>query len=268
MTHKNHTGRRRVARNSSYDPVREGKPIPIIFVTGTDTGAGKTLLTGLLVHHLRQNGCHALAMKPFCCGSAHDVDLLSRMQDGELSRKEINPFYFEEPIAPLVAARKYRRRTPLADVVARIRDVQKRCECLVIEGVGGLMTPLGENFFAGDLMASLGCHVVVAARNKLGVINHTLLTARGLQCYGIRRIKVALLGCSGGDLSVQTNATILAELVCPVRVVSLSFLGARAGTERVLKKEYRKVKKTLALVADFATFSPLFNTSSTSLSEK
>ena len=257
-----------MARKSYGEPAAGGGSVPIIFVTGTDTGAGKTLLTGLLVHHLRQSGCHALAMKPFCCGNMRDVDLLSRLQDGELSHEEINPFYFEEPIAPLVAARKRQRRTPLDDVVARIRDVQTKCECLVIEGAGGLMTPLGENFFAGDLMAFLGCHVVVAARNKLGVINHTLLTARVLACYGIVRIKVALLGCSGSDLSVHTNASILAELLCPLRVVSLPFLGARADTLEALKKEYRKIKKTLALVSDFATFSPLFNTSSTRLSEK
>jgi dethiobiotin synthetase len=249
-------------------PTNGERSAPIIFVTGTDTGAGKTLLTGLLLHHLRQSGRHALAMKPFCSGSRQDVELLSQLQDGELTCKEINPFYFNEPIAPLVAARKHRRRTSSGEVVARIRAIQKQCECLLIEGAGGLMTPLGENLFAGDLMAALDCHVVIASRNKLGAINHTLLTARVLSSYGIHRIKVALMGCRDQDLSVHTNAFILAELLCPIPVASLSFLGARADIPRVLKKGHRKIKKTLALISDFATFSPLFNTSSTSLSEK
>ena len=118
----------------------------LVFVTGTDTGVGKTLVTALLLHHLRQRGCHALAMKPFCSGGTQDVDLLHRLQQGELSRREINPFYFAEPVAPLVAARRRRRRISAGDVLRRIRAVQRRCGCLLIEGAGGLMAPLG----AGD----------------------------------------------------------------------------------------------------------------------
>ena len=86
-----------------------GQPIRcprIIFITGTDTGVGKTLLTGLLLHHLRQSGCHALAMKPFCSGSRADAEFLHAVQDGELTLDEINPFFFAEPLAPLVAARE------------------------------------------------------------------------------------------------------------------------------------------------------------------
>src|SRR5258705_9807549 len=93
------------------------RPGKIIFVTGTDTGVGKTLLTGLLLHHLRTEGCHALAMKPFCSGGRGDVEFLHALQDGELSEREINPFYFHEPVAPLLAARKNARAIHLKDVV-------------------------------------------------------------------------------------------------------------------------------------------------------
>ena len=81
----------------------------IIFITGTDTGVGKTLLTALLLHHLRQTGVHALAMKPFCSGGRADVRLLQSLQRGELSDAEMNPFYFAEPIAPFVAAKKHEK---------------------------------------------------------------------------------------------------------------------------------------------------------------
>src|SRR5579859_7771518 len=92
---------------------RTGK---IIFITGTDTGVGKTVFTSLLLHHLRKSGVYALAMKPFCSGGRGDVWLLRAMQDGELSEEEINPFHFPEPVAPLVSARQHKRRIPLTNV--------------------------------------------------------------------------------------------------------------------------------------------------------
>src|SRR5215467_14312220 len=98
----------------------------IIFITGTDTGVGKTILTGLLVNHLRAEGVHALAMKPFCSGGRGDVRLLRAMQDAELTEGEINPFYFPEPIAPLVSARKHKRTIALNEVVRRIKEMAVR----------------------------------------------------------------------------------------------------------------------------------------------
>jgi dethiobiotin synthetase len=238
-----------------------------IFITGTDTGAGKTLLTALLLHHLRQRGCHALAMKPFCSGGSQDVDLLSHLQEDELGREEINPFNFEEPVAPLVAARKHRRQIALGDALRRIRRVRDQCECLLIEGSGGLMVPLGENFLVADLIASLNCPVVVAAPNRLGVINHTLLTSRVLQLYGVRQIKIALLGRKLSDLSARTNRAVLAELLFPMPVIGVPFLGTRADTPAEVKKSCKKIKKILAQVSDFATLWPIFKKSSGKLSE-
>src|SRR6185312_6066960 len=85
------------------------RPGKIVFITGTDTGVGKTIFTGLLVRHLREHGVHALAMKPFCSGGRGDVKLLRAMQDAELTENEINPFYFPKPVAPLVDARRSKR---------------------------------------------------------------------------------------------------------------------------------------------------------------
>src|SRR2546421_10854607 len=98
----------------------------ILFITGTDTGVGKTLMTGLLLHHLRSTGCRALAIKPFCSGGTADIEILHALQDGELTRNEINAFYFRDPIAPLVAARKGRRKIPLDTVLDHIRRIVRR----------------------------------------------------------------------------------------------------------------------------------------------
>src|SRR5436190_3837938 len=90
----------------------------VIFITGSDTGAGKTYLTALLLAYLRQKGIHALAMKPFCSGSRDDVELLQALQDREISDELMNPFYFEEPIAPLAAGREHGRMISLDTVLA------------------------------------------------------------------------------------------------------------------------------------------------------
>ena len=74
----------------------------ILFITGTDTGAGKTTLTALLLAHLRSQGLTALAMKPVCTGPRSDVRLLQSLQRGELSDDEMNPFWYQMPVAPAI----------------------------------------------------------------------------------------------------------------------------------------------------------------------
>ena len=219
----------------------------IIFVTGTDTGVGKTLLTALLLQHLRASGCHALAMKPFCSGGRGDVELLQSLQRGEISDDEANPFYFSEPVAPLASLQKAKQKIRLDDVVKKIFDVEKKCDRLVVEGSGGLLVPLGEDFQVADLIARLKPKVVVVGRNRLGTINHTLLTVEALRARGLRRISVVLMDDGKSDLSANTNRNILIGLAeSPVFV--LPFLGRNLAQKTALKNSSKKIKKTLAQI--------------------
>ncbi len=220
----------------------------IVFITGTDTGVGKTLLTGLLLHHLRQSGCHALAMKPFCCGSRADVEFLAAVQERELTQDEINPFYFEQPLAPLAAAREQHVSIRVPDVLRRISDLARRCEWLIIEGIGGVMVPLGDGFSVLDLIADLGCSTVVVSRNKLGTLNHTMLTVDAMQHTGIKELKVVLMGSRESDFSTDSNVRILSELLAPTPVIPLPFLGGNPARVPALKLSGKKVKKTLARI--------------------
>lgn len=222
----------------------------IIFVTGTDTGVGKTVFTGLLLHHLRTTGVHALAMKPFCSGGRGDVRLLREMMDAELNQEEINPFYFPEPVAPLVSMRQRKRLIPLAEVVRCIKKIAARCECLLIEGSGGLRVPLGEKYFVSDLIERLDCEVIVVARNQLGTINHTLLTVDVLKNFCTKTIAVALVSTRKKDASVKTNGEILRGLLGGIGVHEIIFLSKNASKSGVLKKSHTKVKKTLARFCD------------------
>jgi dethiobiotin synthetase len=217
-------------------------PAKIIFITGTDTGVGKTVLTACLLEYLRQTGVDALAMKPFCSGSRGDVELLQSIQEARLPDDVINPFYFPDAVAPLLAARNARRKIALADVLRKIRDVARQCDCLLIEGSGGLLVPLGEGYTVADLIGRLRCEVFVAARNRLGTINHTLLTVEALRRRTRQPIKVVLMDQPVPDLSAQTNKQILAEGLAPIEVVRFPFLGNDASHPAGIKKAAKKIQ--------------------------
>lgn len=230
----------------------------IIFITGTDTGVGKTLLTGLLLDHLRQRGCHALAMKPFCSGSHADTEFLRAVQDGELTIEEITPFFFAEPVAPLVAARRHHRSIRLPEVLRQINRIASRCECLLIEGIGGLLVLLGEGFTVRDLIARLDCEVVLVSGNRLGTISHTLLTAEALKSLENKGLKAVLMSHKYKDGSTHSNQRILTELPAPTPVLSVPYLGAEMERIEALKKSRRKMQKTLARIQGSDIVSPAF----------
>jgi dethiobiotin synthetase len=220
----------------------------IIFITGTDTGVGKTLLTGLLLRYLRQSGCHALAMKPFCSGSRADTEFLHAVQDGELTPNEITPFFFAEPLAPLVAARRHRCLVSVPAVLRRIRRMAGRCQCLLIEGIGGLLVPLAEGFTVRDLIARLQCEIIVVSPNRLGTINHTLLTVEALKTIENKGLKVVLMSHKNEDACAGSNRRVLAELLAPTPVLPVPFLGANLQRIEALKKSSKKIQKSLARI--------------------
>jgi dethiobiotin synthetase len=209
---------------------------------------GKTVLTGLLLCHLRQAGRTALALKPFCSGGTGDVDVLDALQDHELPRRRVNPFYFTEPVAPLVAARRQRRRIALREVLDCVYSAAGQCECLLVEGAGGLLAPLGEGYTAAEVISRLNCETIVVARNKLGAINHTLLTARALRSASAGALKFVVMQPRRQDLATRTNMAVLAEWLGTGGVFSLPFLGPRCRGVGVLRKNAVKFEKVLQQV--------------------
>src|ERR1051326_8938936 len=280
------------SKSRGLEPVMAGKP-RILFITGTDTGVGKTVLTGLLLSHLRQTSCPALALKPFCSGGRAAAELLLALQRGDLALDEINPFHFTEPLAPLVAARLHRRKIPMSSVLASIGalatrlaspefkvqsskfKVQSSTPVLLIEGAGGLVSPLGEPTFsrityhasrpytALDLITALSkpppasrftlhasrftLHVIVVAPNRLGTINHTLLTLDKLRQIGIPDPVLVLndlLPERHAGLDSRYNGALLSEMLRPLRIVRLPYLG-KVSTAREIQNRAKKLRKPL-----------------------
>ena len=221
----------------------------IIFITGTGTGVGKTVLTSLLLLYLRNSGVNALAMKPFCSGGTEDLEAFRRIQGDELPPPLLNPFYFPEPLAPLVAARMAQKRIRWDVVMRSIRLAQRKCECLLVEGAGGALVPITPKKAMADLAATLKCEVLVVARNEVGTLNHTFLTLEALRQRGVRQLRVILMEQSKPDLSSKSNLSILEQTTVNIGVYSLPRFKQNGHFFAVELAHIKKSKKTLARIA-------------------
>ena len=160
------------------------------FITGTDTDVGKTWFTCWLIRSWRKEGFNAAALKPIATGDRDDARLIEKSSDRSLTLDEINPVYFKRPAAPLIAAEAENRSIDLPALNQSIAAMGTRFSRLAVEGVGGWRVPIAPGYEVRDWARDLGLPVVVVALNRLGVINHTLLTVEsilssGLTCAGI-----------------------------------------------------------------------------------
>jgi dethiobiotin synthetase len=160
------------------------------FLTGTDTGVGKTFATALLARALRRAGLDTIALKPICSGDRGDAEILRTACDSELELDEVNPLWFQAPVAPYLAARREGRTVSIPALESWFRSISKGRQSVLVEGAGGWLVPIAQNLLIADLAAALGLPVIVVVANRLGCINHTLLTiesirSRGLECRGI-----------------------------------------------------------------------------------
>ncbi len=159
------------------------------FITGTDTGVGKTYVTRLLVETLRNAGLDAVGYKPVACGDREDAVILSAVSGG-ISIEEVNPVYLKTPVAPYVACMLENRRVEPAVLIAGFHQLAGKHAQVLVEGAGGWEVPIAPNYRVSDLAADLNLPVILVAGNKLGALNHIILTvnairAKGLICAGI-----------------------------------------------------------------------------------
>lgn len=163
------------------------------FVTGTDTGVGKTFATCVLIHAARAQGFAALGMKPVAAGAEQtggerlNEDTLRLRAAGSFDPgpELITPYCLRTPASPHIAAEKESVRIEPQGIRQAFDALQQRCERLFVEGVGGLLAPLGERIDASSIARELGLPVILVTGLRLGCINHTLLTAEAIAARGL-----------------------------------------------------------------------------------
>jgi dethiobiotin synthetase len=218
------------------------------FITGTDTGVGKTVLTALLACALRERGpsCGTAALKPVCSGGRDDARALHAALAGALTLDEINPWHFRAAIAPVLAARREHRQVKLSQAVAHVRAMQRRFDVVLVEGAGGLLSPLGEDFDSRDLLVALRATPIIVAPNKLGAVNQVRLTLAALPENLQAKARVVLVAQPKPDASAKTNATLIAEF-SKVEIFSLPWLGNDFSPAKAAKN--LRVRATLDALA-------------------
>ena len=183
-----------------------------LFLTGTDTGVGKTFTTALLTRALREAGLGSIALKPLCSGERSDVEILRAASENTLTLDETNPIWLQAPATPLVAAQLENRTLSLDPLVDWFHKLSAKHPSLLVEGAGGWLVPITDSETLGDFAARLKLPVIVVVANRLGCLNHTLLTlesirARNLPCPGIILNHLT----PDSDIAQRTNAQILAR---------------------------------------------------------
>ena len=167
------------------------------FITGTDTNVGKTYVTCLLLEALRREGREAVGFKPVACGDRTDAAaILHACHGASLTLDEVNPVFLKAPAAPCVAALLENKPIHVEAITEAFTRLTQRFATVLVEGAGGWEVPLTAKQTMAGFAQDLALPVIVVVNNKLGALNHTILTvrniqARGMTCAGIILNQVA-----------------------------------------------------------------------------
>jgi dethiobiotin synthetase len=186
-----------------------------LFITGTDTGVGKTIVTAALAMILREAGADVGVMKPVATGCvrrreglvSEDAELLAKAADVPEPLAEISPIRLAEPLAPTVAAARARLTLDLAPMWAAWRRLRSAHDIMLVEGIGGLLCPVTPKESVADLAKVFGLPLLVVARPVLGTINHTALTVEAARARGLRVAGIVInrYHHDSADLAETTN---------------------------------------------------------------
>jgi len=192
-----------------------------LFIAGTDTGVGKTLVAGAIARILRQQGRRVGVFKPIATGCrrdreglvSSDAEFLAWCADCDYPLSVVTPVTYAIAAAPAACEKAQRRQVDLEHVANTYRYVCENCDIVVVEGIGGVRVPISQGFDALDIAAAMGLPVVIVARPILGTINHTLLTVDAVRRAGLHAAGVIVSGyeLDTQDVAAETAPAIIAE---------------------------------------------------------
>ena len=163
-----------------------------IFVAGTDTDVGKTYITAGLAVALRKMNVDVGVMKPFAAGTAQkkgykseDVEILAKAAQVSDPEDLINPQFFPIPASPYTAWKNLKTKPKVSTILSSFKKLSKLHEIILVEGMGGIMTPILKDYYITNLIKEMKIPTVVVTRSKVGTVNHTIMTIQMCQKYKI-----------------------------------------------------------------------------------
>jgi len=156
-----------------------------LFITGTDTGAGKTYVASLIIEALRAEGVDAVGYKPICCGGREDAYALMKASGNTVELEQVNPCWMRTAAAPYVAGMFENKELDVEALLKGGRDLGAEHEVVIVEGVGGWQVPILKNYMVADFAKELGLPTILVVGNRLGALNPTLLTVQSMRSMGI-----------------------------------------------------------------------------------
>jgi len=153
------------------------------FVTGTDTDVGKTCVSAAIAKHLRDDDVDVGVMKPFASGYkatadsiSGDVEILMKYSGTKDPVDLVNPYYFEIPTSPYDACKQLNLEIDISKVIESYKQLTSIHDVVIVEGIGGIMTPISKNYFVSDLISDLQLESIIVTGSKIGTVNHLMLT--------------------------------------------------------------------------------------------
>ena len=163
-----------------------------LFITGTDTDVGKTYITAGLGVVLRKMGIDVGVMKPFAAGTAQkkgykseDIEIISRAAMACDPENLVNPQFFKIAASPYTAFQKLKTKPKVSTILSSFKKLSKLHDVMLVEGMGGIMTPILKNYYITNLIKDMKLPTVIVTRSKVGTVNHTIMTVKMCEKYKI-----------------------------------------------------------------------------------
>ncbi len=202
---------------------------PGYFVTGTDTGVGKTIFSAALTRALARRGLRVAVMKPVASGAVRtpqglrSEDALRLLAEATVSAPydTVNPYCFEPPISPHIAARECGERVELQRIQACYAALAEQSDCVIVEGAGGWLAPIGPDRGMAELAQALALPVILVVGMRLGCLNHALLSHESIAARGVNFAGWVANGIDPAmDRAAENHATLCARLGEPLAVIA------------------------------------------------
>ena len=192
-----------------------------VFITGTDTGVGKSIFSAVLALSLYNQGKKVCISKPIQTGSPKDSDFLKELTENKIP--VFNTYSFLLSAAPLVSAEHEKKEIDINKIISDIKKLEKEFDCVIVEGIGGIAVPIKNNYLVADLVKDLNYPAVIVARPSLGTINHSVLTIEFAKEKRLNLLGFVISGYETlNDPAVKTAPDVISKMTQVKCIMKLS----------------------------------------------